>query len=107
MERAQEHGITHFIEHLLFKGTTKRSARDIAEALDSVGGQLNAFTGKEMTCYYARVMEEHLPIAADVLTDMFFNATFKDEFLDLERGVIKEEISMSEEIGRASCRERV
>jgi N-acyl-D-amino-acid deacylase len=70
MEQKDEHGMTHFIEHLLFKGTENRSAKDIAEALDSVGGQLNAFTAKEMTCYYARVMEEHLPLAADVLTDM-------------------------------------
>jgi len=97
MERDDEHGITHFIEHLMFKGTEKRSARDIAEALDSVGGRLNAFTGKETTCYYARVMEDHLPIAVDILTDMLFNATFKDEHMDMERGVIKEEISMTED----------
>ena len=97
MERDDERGITHFIEHLLFKGTERRSARDIAEALDSVGGQLNAFTSKEMTCYYARVMEEHLPLAVDVLSDMLFNSTFADEHLDKERGVIKEEISMYED----------
>jgi predicted Zn-dependent peptidase len=97
MEREGEEGITHFIEHLLFKGTEKRSARDIAESLDSVGGQLNAFTAKEMTCYYARVMAEHLPLAVDILSDMFFHSTFAQEAMDKERGVIKEEISMYED----------
>ncbi len=97
MERNDERGITHFIEHLLFKGTGKRSAKDIAEALDSVGGQINAFTSKEMTCYYARVMDRHLPLAVEVLTDMFFNSSFEDESIDKERGVIKEEISMYED----------
>ena len=97
MERKEEQGVTHFIEHLLFKGTEKRTARDIAESLDSVGGQLNAFTAKEMTCYYARVMEEHLPLASEVLTDMLFHSTFATELMDKERGVIKEEISMYED----------
>jgi predicted Zn-dependent peptidase len=97
MERGEEQGITHFIEHMLFKGTEKRSAKAIAEALDSVGGQLNAFTAKELTCYYARVMEEHLPLAADVLTDMLFHATFTKDNMDKERSVIKEEISMYED----------
>lgn len=97
MERGEEQGITHFIEHLLFKGTETRSARDIAESLDSVGGQLNAFTAKEMTCYYARVMEEHLPLAVDVLTDMLFHSTFAKDHMDKERNVIKEEISMYED----------
>ena len=97
MERGDEQGITHFIEHMLFKGTEKRSAKAIAEALDNVGGQLNAFTAKELTCYYARVMEEHLPLAADVLTDMLFHATFTKDNMDKERGVIKEEISMYED----------
>jgi predicted Zn-dependent peptidase len=97
MERAGEEGISHFIEHLMFKGTKKRSARDIAESLDSVGGQLNAFTAKEMTCYYARVMAEHLPLAVDVLSDMMFNSVFEKGALDKERGVVKEEISMYED----------
>lgn len=97
MEQDGEQGITHFIEHLLFKGTEKRSARAIAESLDSIGGQLNAFTAKEMTCYYAKVMEEHLPLAVDVLTDMLFHSTFDADSLDKERGVIKEEISMYED----------
>jgi predicted Zn-dependent peptidase len=97
MERPEEEGITHFIEHLLFKGTSKRSAKEIAESLDSVGGQLNAFTAKEMTCYYARVMGEHLPLAAEVLTDMLFNSVFAPESIEKERGVVKEEISMYED----------
>lgn len=97
MEKPGEEGITHFIEHLMFKGTDKRSARDIAESLDSVGGQLNAFTAKEMTCYYARVMDEHLPLAIEVLSDMLFHSKFDSAAMDKERGVIKEEISMYED----------
>jgi len=97
MERTGEEGISHFIEHLMFKGTKKRTAKDIASSLDAVGGQLNAFTAKEMTCYYARAMAEHLPLAVDVLTDMLFNSTFDHKAIDKERGVIKEEISMYED----------
>lgn len=97
MEIPGEEGVSHFIEHLMFKGTKRRTARDIAESLDAVGGQLNAFTAKEMTCYYARVMDEHLPLAVDVLTDMLFNSTFEKKALDKERGVVKEEISMYED----------
>ncbi|MEA4892784.1 MAG: pitrilysin family protein [Peptococcaceae bacterium] len=97
MEKPGEEGITHFIEHLMFKGTEKRTARDVAEALDSVGGQLNAFTAKEMTCYYARVMDEHLPLAIEVLSDMLFHSKFDSAAMDKERGVIKEEISMYED----------
>jgi len=69
-------GVSHFIEHLLFKGTGKRTARQIAEALDAVGGQLNAFTTKEFTCFYARVMDEYFDLALDVLADMIFNPPF-------------------------------
>lgn len=90
-------GISHFIEHLMFKGTEKRSAADIAEKLDSVGGQLNAFTTKEFTCYYAKVIDEHFDLALDVLSDMFFNSSFKDTAIEKERGVIEEEIRMYED----------
>ncbi len=90
-------GISHFIEHLLFKGTGKRTARQIAEALDAVGGQLNAFTTKEFTCYYARVMDEYFDLALDVLSDMVFNPLFKPEDIDRERNVILEEIKMYED----------
>lgn len=90
-------GVSHFIEHLMFKGTQKRTAKQIAEALDAVGGQLNAFTTKEYTCYYARVMDEHLDLALDVLTDMLFNSRFAPQDIDRERNVILEEIKMYED----------
>lgn len=96
-ENDDNSGISHFIEHLLFKGTQKRTATDIAESLDSVGGQLNAFTTKEFTCYYAKVLDEHLDLAIDVLTDMFFNSKFQEEAIEKERGVIEEEIRMYED----------
>ncbi len=90
-------GVSHFIEHLLFKGTEKRSAKQIAEALDAVGGHLNAFTTKECTCYYAKVLDEHFPLALDVLTDMLFESKFSAEDIDRERNVILEEIKMYED----------
>lgn len=90
-------GISHFIEHMLFKGTNKRSAKDIAEQIDSVGGQLNAFTSKECTCYYAKILDNHLPIAIDILSDMFFNSKFDENEIDKEKGVILEEICMYED----------
>ncbi len=90
-------GITHFIEHLLFKGTSNRSASDIAESLESVGGQLNAFTSKEITCYYAKVLDEHFDLAVDVLSDMFFNSLFAEKAINKERGVVEEEIKMYED----------
>ena len=96
-EKEDNSGISHFIEHLLFKGTEKRNAREIAEALDTVGGQLNAFTSKEYTCFYATVLDEHLDIALDVLSDMFFNSELKQEDIDMERQVIIEELSMYED----------
>lgn len=71
-ERPDENGITHFIEHLLFKGTKTRSAKDIAREFDRIGGDLNAYTSKEYTCYYAKVLDHHAPLAVDVLADMFF-----------------------------------
>jgi len=90
-------GISHFIEHMLFKGTYKRSAKDIAEQIDSVGGQLNAFTSKECTCFYAKILDNHLPIAIDILSDMFFNSKFDENEIDKEKGVILEEICMYED----------
>lgn len=97
LETEEYGGISHFIEHLYFKGTDKRSAKVIAESLDSVGGQLNAFTSKEQTCYYARVLDEHLDLALDVLADMFFNSKFEEKEFNREREVIKEEIKMYED----------
>ena len=96
-ENEENNGVSHFIEHLLFKGTEKRTAKQIAEALDAVGGQLNAFTTKEYTCYYARVLDEHLDLAIDLLSDMLFNSKFAPEEIDRERNVIIEEIKMYED----------
>ncbi len=92
-ESAAENGICHFIEHMTFKGTTTRSAFDIASALESVGGSINAFTSREQTCFYARVLDEHLPIAVDILTDMLMNSTFEQKHVERERNVIIEEIN--------------
>lgn len=96
-EDETNNGVAHFIEHMMFKGTTRRSAKQIAETLDAVGGQLNAFTSKEYTCYYAKVLDEYLDIATDLLTDMFFNSAFKEEELEKEKNVIIEEIKMYED----------
>jgi len=87
-------GITHFIEHMFFKGTEKRSARQLAESLESVGGQLNAFTTKEITCYYAKVLDEDINLAIDVLSDMFFNSSFNEKEIEKEKNVVIEEIKM-------------
>lgn len=90
-------GITHFIEHMLFKGTRSRSAREIAEAVDAVGGQLNAFTTKEHTCYYARILDQHLPLAVELLADMVQNSLFDEREIEKEKGVVLEEIAMYED----------
>lgn len=90
-------GAAHFIEHMLFKGTESRSARDIAESFESIGGQLNAYTAKEYTCLYARTLDEHLPMAMDILFDMLFAAKFSYKDFDNEKNVIIEEINMYED----------
>lgn len=90
-------GTSHFLEHLLFKGTPTRSAKDIADAFDAVGGDVNAFTGKEYTCYYSRVLDQDLPMALDVLIDMVTNSLIDPEELESERKVILEEIAMHED----------
>lgn len=90
-------GAAHFIEHMLFKGTESRSARDIAESFESIGGQLNAFTAKEYTCLYARTLDEHLPMAMDILFDMLFKAKFASRDFENEKNVIIEEIHMYED----------
>jgi predicted Zn-dependent peptidase len=96
-ESDEQHGISHFIEHLLFKGTERRSAVQIAEEIDAVGGVLNAFTSKEHTCYYAKVLDEDLPLAIDLLTDVFLHSVFDREEIDRERSVILQEISQVED----------
>ena len=87
-------GATHFLEHLLFKGTERRDALEISASLDAVGGEMNAFTGKEYTCYYARVLDSDLPLAVDVICDMITSATLTAEDVESERDVIDEEIAM-------------
>src|ERR1700678_653512 len=96
-ETRRQNGIFHFLEHMLFKGTTKRNAREISEAVEGVGGYLNAFTAEEMTCYYARASATHLSVVVDVLTDMLLRATFPAAEIERERGVIQEEIRMYED----------
>src|SRR5208337_2652175 len=96
-ETKRQNGIFHFLEHMLFKGTTKRSAREISEAVEGVGGYLNAFTAEEMTCYYARASATHLKLVVDVLSDMLLRATFPAAEIERERGVIQEEIRMYED----------
>ncbi|MET7766419.1 pitrilysin family protein [Streptomyces sp. NPDC005393] len=90
-------GATHYLEHLLFKGTERRSALDISAAIDAVGGEMNAFTAKEYTCYYARVLDTDLPLAIDVVCDMLTGSLIDAADVDAERGVVLEEIAMTED----------
>ncbi|MDM5297983.1 pitrilysin family protein [Bacillus pumilus] len=96
-ESPEVNGISHFLEHMFFKGTKTRSARDIAESFDRIGGQVNAFTSKEYTCYYAKVLDSHAGYALDVLSDMFFHSAFDEEELKKEKNVVYEEIKMYED----------
>jgi len=96
-ETSGHFGSTHFLEHLLFKGTARRSAMDIAEAFDAVGGEANAATGKEHTCYYARVLDADVPMALEVITDMVTSARLDAAELETERGVILEELAMNDD----------
>lgn len=96
-ERPEENGMTHFIEHMLFKGTERRTATDISTAVDEVGGQINAFTSKETTCYYIKTLIEDFPLAVDLLSDMVLHSKLDDEEIEKERGVILEEIKMYED----------
>jgi predicted Zn-dependent peptidase len=96
-EPAEHGGIAHFVEHMLFKGTGTRSAEDIAQAIDSIGGQMDAFTAKEYAGYYLKVLDEHLPFAVDVLSDIVMNPAFSDDDIEKEKKVILEEIKMVED----------
>jgi predicted Zn-dependent peptidase len=96
-EGPEHEGATHYLEHLLFKGTPRRTALEISAAMDAVGGELNAFTGKEYTCYYARVLDTDLPLAIDVLSDMVTSSLIEPKDVDAERGVILEEIAMNDD----------
>ena len=96
-EETEANGISHFLEHMVFKGTKTRTAEDIARQMDSIGGNMDAFTAKECICFNVKVLDEHLPIAMDVLSDLVLNPTFGADDLEKERGVILEEIKMDED----------
>src|SRR5438132_2702708 len=96
-EDLQWNGISHFIEHMVFKGTKNRSAEDIARQVDSIGGNMDAFTAKECVCFNVKVLDEHMPIAMDVLSDLVLNPVFDVQDIGRERGVILEEIKMDED----------
>jgi predicted Zn-dependent peptidase len=96
-EPAEHPGIAHFVEHMLFKGTPTRSAEDIAQQVDSIGGQIDAFTSKEYAGYYLKVLDEHLPLAVDILSDLICNPLFAEEDIEREKKVILEEIKMVED----------
>jgi predicted Zn-dependent peptidase len=96
-ELPESNGISHFVEHMVFKGTKTRSAADIARQVDSIGGNMDAFTGKETICFNIKVLDEHLPIALDILSDLVLNPTFTPKDISREKGVILEEIKMDED----------
>lgn len=96
-ENTENNGISHYIEHMIFKGTETRTASQIAESLESVGGHLNAFTGKELTCYYAHILDENLPIAVEVIADILSHSVFDEHEMEKEKQVIIEELNTLEE----------
>ena len=102
-ENAATNGMSHFIEHMMFKGTEKRTALEIADTMDAVGGQLNAFTSKESTCYFTRTLDTHFDVALDIISDMFFNSKYDQAEIDKERNVILEEINMYEDTPEDLC----
>lgn len=102
-ESEEENGISHFIEHTVFKGTKTRSAFDISDFVDGFGGQINAYTAKETTCYYTRSTKEHLKDSLEILSDIFFNSVFDKTEINKEKGVIVEEIKMSEDTPEDLC----
>ena len=102
-ETEQENGISHFIEHMMFKGTEKRNAFEISDAMDRIGAQVNAFTSKHITCYYAKSTSDHAGEAFEILSDFVLNSTFPEEEMDREKGVVCEEISMTEDTPDDLC----
>jgi len=96
-ENLEFNGISHFIEHMFFKGTDKRTSKGIMEEIENVGGQINAFTSKEATCYYIKALSTHLDLSLDVLSDIMLNAKFDPEEIEKEKGVVIEEINMSDD----------
>ena len=106
-ENENERGISHFIEHMLFKGTKTRTAAEIAAEMDGIGGNVNAFTAKECTCYYAKVLDEHMDRAADILSDLVASALLSPEDIEREKGVVCEEILMMEDSPEDLVHERL
>jgi predicted Zn-dependent peptidase len=96
-ESQENNGISHFIEHMFFKGTENRTSKEIAEVIEDIGGQINAFTGKEATCYYVKLLDNYLELGLEVISDMLFNSKFHPEDIEKEKGVVIEEINMSED----------
>ena len=103
VERDEEDGISHFIEHMQFKGTSKRNAFEISDAFDRLGAQVNAFTGKDITCYYSKCTSDHTEACFDLLSDLFLNSTYPEEEMIREKGVICEEIAMNEDTPEDLC----
>ncbi len=103
VETDAEDGISHFIEHMQFKGTQKRNAFEISDAFDRIGAQVNAFTGKDLTCYYSKCTSDHTADCFELLSDLFLNATFPEDEMEREKGVICEEISMNEDTPEDLC----
>ena len=93
-ETGEENGVSHFIEHMLFKGTTTRSSEDIARSADSIGGHLDAFTAKEMVSFNAKVLDEHVPRVLDILSDLVLHPLFAEADIEKEKGVVLEELKM-------------
>ncbi|OQY41369.1 MAG: peptidase M16 [Fusobacteriia bacterium 4572_74] len=93
-EREDEYGVSHLLEHMMFKGTKRRTAKELSEQIDDVGGNINAYTGKEITAYYIQLLSSRLEVGIDILSDMFLNSTFSDENLEKEKKVVIEEINM-------------
>ncbi len=102
-ENDNEDGISHFIEHMQFKGTQKRNAFELSDAFDRLGAQVNAFTGKDMTCYYAKCTSDHTAACFELLSDLFLRSTFPEEEMEREKGVVCEEISMNEDTPEDLC----
>ena len=102
-EMDEEDGISHFIEHMQFKGTKTRSAFELSDAFDRIGAQINAFTGKDLTCYYSKCTSDHTATCFELLSDLFLNSTFPEEEMEREKGVVCEEISMNEDTPEDLC----
>ena len=102
-ETDEEDGISHFIEHMQFKGTNTRNAFEISDAFDRIGAQINAFTGKDLTCYYSKCTSDHTAKCFELLSDLFLHSTFPEEEMEREKGVVCEEISMNEDTPEDLC----